>query len=129
MLAGDEAYYLDQQHQLVQAFASELWGDAIPPEAQLPLRWLSRQVPRKFGNVLPGDIAACRDVAKRCGVLLDPIYTLAAWEHCLTLVNSAEEVRTDGQEGFVDEQVVMLHTGGALGLQGLAQRLPQEFAA
>lgn len=56
-------------------------------------------------------------VAKQHGVLLDPIYTLAAWEMGWKLVQDATNYDT----------VVMLHTGGALGLQGLAQRFPGEF--
>ncbi|GIL81921.1 hypothetical protein Vretifemale_10682, partial [Volvox reticuliferus] len=48
--------------------------------ALLPLRWLSRPSPRRFGKVLPGEIASCKLVAQLYGVGLDPIYSLAAWE-------------------------------------------------
>ncbi|GIL43850.1 hypothetical protein Vafri_1445 [Volvox africanus] len=49
-------------------------------EALLPLRWLPRPSPRRFGKVLPGEIAACKLVAQLYGIGLDPIYSLAAWE-------------------------------------------------
>jgi 1-aminocyclopropane-1-carboxylate deaminase/D-cysteine desulfhydrase-like pyridoxal-dependent ACC family enzyme len=49
-------------------------------EEQLPLSWVPRVVPRRFGKVLPGEACACRYVARATGVLLDPIYTLAGWE-------------------------------------------------
>ncbi|GFR39828.1 hypothetical protein Agub_g321, partial [Astrephomene gubernaculifera] len=39
-----------------------------------------RCVPRKFGRVLEGDIAACKQIAQSYGIGLDPIYSLAAWE-------------------------------------------------
>ncbi|GLI69952.1 hypothetical protein VaNZ11_014693 [Volvox africanus] len=49
-------------------------------EALLPLCWLPRPSPRRFGKVLPGEIAACKLVAQLYGIGLDPIYSLAAWE-------------------------------------------------
>lgn len=58
-------------------------------------------------------------VAQEHGILLDPIWTLAAWEVAQQL---------SGQ--LVDEHQVpvMLHTGGAaLALQGLSQRFPDLF--
>lgn len=79
-----------------------------------------RRCLRRFGNVLPGEVRACQSVAQQTGILLDPIYTLAGWEAAtkLSLENDCE-----GQ----GDDVVMLHTGGSLGLFGLAQRYPKEF--
>ena len=48
---------------------------------------------------------------------MDPIYTLAAWEMGWHLLHDTS----------AQERVMMLHTGGSLGLQGLAQRFPQDF--
>ena len=77
-------------------------------------------MPRKFGNVLPEDIEACRKAARETGILLDPIYSLAAWE-------TAQSMCADVQVMEQGKRVVMLHTGGALGLHGLAQRWPEAF--
>ncbi|KAK1394980.1 hypothetical protein POM88_014036 [Heracleum sosnowskyi] len=76
------------------------------------LHWLERRHPRKFGNVLKGEVETCQQIAQQTGILVDPIYTLAAWEQSTIL--SREEV------GGV--KIVMLHTGGTLGMFGLAQR-------
>ncbi|XP_025815558.1 putative D-cysteine desulfhydrase 2, mitochondrial isoform X3 [Panicum hallii] len=72
----------------------------------------------RFGKVLDGEIAMCRQVAQQTGVLLDPMYTLAAWEQAVDLCRRDSEAK-----------VVMIHTGGTLGLFGLAQRYPPQFAA
>ena len=92
-------------------------------------------------------------VAQEHGILLDPIYTLAAWE---TSKKYAQQYSTelsertgaaqlglpsesqDEKSGIADAAVVpaaphprvavMLHSGGAmLGLHGLAQRFPAQF--
>ncbi len=57
-------------------------------------------------------------MAQETGILLDPIYSLAAWE-------VAEEMagKTRGEEG----SVAMLHSGGMMGLFGVAQRFPDQF--
>jgi 1-aminocyclopropane-1-carboxylate deaminase/D-cysteine desulfhydrase-like pyridoxal-dependent ACC family enzyme len=59
-------------------------------------------------------------VARETGLLLDPIYSLAAWESALEL---SEQHSADD----ADARVVMLHSGGSLGLHGLAQRYPEQF--
>ncbi|KAH7424417.1 hypothetical protein KP509_11G008000 [Ceratopteris richardii] len=79
------------------------------------LEWVCRPRPRKFGNVLEGEIQSCRKIARETGILLDPVYTLAAWEVSSNMVTAGHE------------EVVMLHTGGTMGLFGLAQRYPSEF--
>ncbi|KAL8241643.1 hypothetical protein R6Q59_011945 [Mikania micrantha] len=82
------------------------------------VNWVKRQHPRKFGNVLKGEIEACQQVAQETGVLVDPIYTLAGWELASQL---AQQERKGGAK------VVMLHTGGTLGMFGLAQRYKSYF--
>ena len=57
-------------------------------------------------------------VAQEHGILVDPIYSLAAWE----AASQALQIQQSGMS-----RVVMLHTGGALGLQGVAQRYPDWF--
>lgn len=54
-------------------------------------------------------------MAREQGVLLDPLYSLAAWE-------TAAHLAAGGDGG-----VAMLHAGGGLGLQSLAQRFPDQF--
>lgn len=152
MLAGDPSYYQQQQQELTAAFcaayAPALLGGAAAgaaaaaaargaaagaaaaaaAELQADLQqgvadrlcWVPRAVPRKFGRVLPGEVERCRAVAQRHGLLLDPVWTLAAWDAaCAAAAESAAQ-----GEG---ERVAMLHTGGMLGLCGLAQRWPDQF--
>ncbi len=57
-------------------------------------------------------------VAQETGILLDPIYSLAAWE-------VAEEVAA--APGAEQGRTAMLHSGGMMGLFGLAQRFPDQF--
>lgn len=70
----------------------------------------------RFGNILEGDIEACQQIAQQTGILVDPVYTLAAWEMA-TQISTAHG----------DADVVMLHTGGTLGIFGLAQRYKSYF--
>lgn len=148
MLAGGPQYYQQQQRELTAAFCTAytpgLLGGAAAGaataaaaggaagvaaaalEADLQqgvaerLRWATRAAPRKFGRVLPGEVQRCREVAQRHGLLLDPVWTLAAWEAaCAAAAEAAMQA-----EG---ERVAMLHTGGMLGLCGLAQRWPDQF--
>ncbi|XP_055959583.1 D-cysteine desulfhydrase 2, mitochondrial-like isoform X2 [Mercurialis annua] len=81
------------------------------------VHWVERNRKRKFGNVLEGEIEACQQIARQTGILADPVYTLAAWELAVQLSNDKED----------DAQVVMLHTGGTLGMFGLAQRYKSYF--
>ena len=62
-------------------------------------------------------------------MLLDPVYTLAAWEACECLAERADSPEANSTSALAQntDQIIMLHTGGALGLQGLAQRFPSEF--
>ncbi|KAI4317337.1 hypothetical protein L6164_025211 [Bauhinia variegata] len=82
------------------------------------VHWVERSHPRKFGNVLKGEVETCQKIAQQTGILVDPVYTLAAWEMATLL--SEKEVK--GQS-----EVVMLHTGGTLGMFGLAQRYKNYF--
>ncbi|XP_042500614.1 D-cysteine desulfhydrase 2, mitochondrial-like isoform X5 [Macadamia integrifolia] len=82
------------------------------------VHWVERIHRRKFGNVLEGEVEACQQIAKQTGVLVDPIYTLAAWEHATFLCQKTSDR---------DTKVVVLHTGGTLGMFGLAQRYKSIF--
>ena len=136
MLAGTPAYYQQHAATLLAAFqqhygavASEA-GAARPAATghralretrsaedlccQMPLQWTERSMPRPFGKVLPGELARCADAARRHGILLDPIWTLASW-------TAAADAAVGG-----DIDVVVLMTGGGLGLHGIAQRWPGE---
>lgn len=68
--------------------------------------------------MLEGEIEACHRIAQLTGILVDPVYTLAAWEMATLL--SDEKLKQDAD-------VVMLHTGGTLGMFGLAQRYKSSF--
>ncbi|XP_021293584.1 D-cysteine desulfhydrase 2, mitochondrial isoform X4 [Herrania umbratica] len=80
------------------------------------VHWVDHIRPRKFGNILEGEIEACQQIAQKTGILVDPVYTLAAWE-------MATQITT----AHGDADVVMLHTGGTLGMFGLAQRYKSYF--
>ncbi|XP_077227981.1 pyridoxal-5'-phosphate-dependent enzyme family protein isoform X3 [Tasmannia lanceolata] len=84
------------------------------------VHWVERTHPRKFGNVLKGEVEMCQQIAQQTGILVDPVYTLAAWEHAALLCQ---------QEAEGDAEVVMLHTGGTLGMFGLAQRYTSYFSS
>lgn len=72
----------------------------------------------RFGNVIKGEVEVCQEITRQTGILMDPVYTLAAWE--LASLLSEKEARGDAE-------VVMLHTGGTLGMFGLAQRYKSYF--
>lgn len=119
MLVGTAESFRDLCKRLLDDF-NKMWAldgkSGIPQEGlDSCINWVERQRPRKFGNVLEGEIQACRKIAKETGILLDPIYTLAAWE-----VGSKLNLSND-------KKVVVLHTGGTMGLFGLAQRYATEF--
>ncbi|KAK9809211.1 hypothetical protein WJX72_011493 [[Myrmecia] bisecta] len=156
MLAGDTAYYQQQQASLLAAFLQEFRLEHL---GQLPIKWVDRPSPRRFGKVLSGDIDACKKVAKQHGILLDPIYTLAAWEVAQQLAANLPPLtsRTDQEvqqqdpdlwhscealwgrnhheynpdkrpiDELDDLEIVMVHSGGTMGLNGLAQRFPEQF--
>ena len=77
----------------------------------LPLRWLPRHLRRRFGQVKPTDLQQVRDLASATGILTDPIYTLAAWQHIERMSNAERAL------------AVWIHTGGALNLDGVMQRV------
>ena len=72
----------------------------------------------RFGNILEGEVEACQHIAQQTGILVDPVYTLAAWEMAALLSDREAKGRSE---------VVMLHTGGTLGMFGLAQRYKSYF--
>lgn len=87
MLAGDKDDYVGYQRTMLAAVrdtppasAEAARAARVAQQQELPLSWVPRVAPRRFGKVLPGEPGACRDVARATGVLLDPIYTLAGWE-------------------------------------------------
>lgn len=62
-------------------------------------------------------MVVCQQIAQQTGILVDPVYTLAAWETSMLLSSQEDE----------GAEVVMLHTGGTLGMFGLAQRYKNYF--
>ena len=65
-----------------------------------------------------GELARCGELARRHGVPLDPVWTLAAWDEAEAMARRAP----------AGQRVMMLHTGGVGGaLCGLAQRYPDEI--
>ncbi|CAO2828894.1 unnamed protein product [Amaranthus hypochondriacus] len=122
MLADTFDGYKAQENRLISEFmryfiiSSDLSNYASEKDL---VHWMTRETPRKFGNVLEGEIKACQQVANQTGVLVDPIYTLAAWEQAVHLSQKQQDD---------ESKVVMLHTGGTLGMFGLAQRYKSYFS-
>lgn len=120
MLADTLERYQEQEKSLISDFKGlchEDFHDLVGTDGLV--HWVDRFSPRRFGKVLSGEITSCRQVAQQTGILLDPVYTLAAWEQAVDLCCG------DGRGA----KVAMIHTGGTLGLFGLAQRYPLHFGA
>ncbi|RLM94127.1 putative D-cysteine desulfhydrase 2, mitochondrial [Panicum miliaceum] len=104
MLADTLERYRQQEKSLVSDFEKlypGLFHRMVENDTHGSLvQWVNRSSPRRSGKVL------------------DPMYTLAAWEQAVDLCRRDSEAK-----------VVMIHTGGTLGLFGLAQRYPPQFAA
>ena len=129
MLAGTEEYYQHATLQIVRQFCSKHGIEdaaAVAGAAAECMTLVPRKTPRKFGNILPGDVARCREIAQQHGgLVLDPIWTLAAWEVAEEESSSSSMTRHGDTMG---REVVMVHTGGAvLGTLGLAQRYPHLY--
>ncbi|KAL5984465.1 hypothetical protein ACLOJK_018570 [Asimina triloba] len=121
MLADTLAGYKKHEERLISDFKRLNMIDSFEHHLNKDggiVHWVDRVHPRKFGNVLKGEVEACQRIAQQTGILLDPVYTLAAWEHA-TLVCQMEAKK--------DSKVVMLHTGGTLGMFGMAQRYKSYF--
>ncbi|ONK69895.1 uncharacterized protein A4U43_C05F27970 [Asparagus officinalis] len=120
MLADTIEKYKEKERWLISDFRriyqSEFLGQTVGEAGDSIVQWVERSHPRKFGKVLKGEIQLCRKISQETGILLDPVYTLAAWEQAILSLAEVE-----------DSKVVMLHTGGTLGLFGLAQRYTSDF--
>ncbi|RYQ83161.1 hypothetical protein Ahy_B10g101787 isoform B [Arachis hypogaea] len=121
MLADKIDGYKQQEDRLISEFQNHFnvqFSDHNINEDGGIVYWVERGRPRRFGNVLEGEVEACQQIAQQTGILVDPVYTLAAWETAM-LLSSKEDDR--------ESEVVMLHTGGTLGMFGLAQRYRNYF--
>ncbi|XP_059657789.1 D-cysteine desulfhydrase 2, mitochondrial [Cornus florida] len=122
MLADSIDGYRKQEERLVSDFrrccAFPLVDEVLSRVNGGVVHWVERSCPRKFGNVLTGEVKACQQIAQQTGVPVDPVYTLAAWE-------LATQLGLEAAKGGA--AVVMLHTGGTLGMFGLAQRYKSYF--
>ncbi|GJN17987.1 hypothetical protein PR202_gb05098 [Eleusine coracana subsp. coracana] len=120
MLADTLERYKEREKSLISDFkrlCHELYHGMVEDGSHDSLvQWVDRSSPRRFGKVLHGEIAMCREIAQQTGILLDPMYTLAGWEQAVKLCRGDSETK-----------VVMIHTGGTLGLFGLAQRYSLQF--
>ncbi|XP_042376864.1 D-cysteine desulfhydrase 2, mitochondrial-like isoform X4 [Zingiber officinale] len=119
MLADTKEKYEECEKCLVSDFKRVYGLESLEDDEGI-VQWVERLHPRRFGKVLDGEIDLCRQIAQQTGVPLDPIYTLAAWEQAVLFADSEDEK---------DSLVVMLHTGGTLGLFGLAQRYASDFSS
>ncbi|XP_065873115.1 D-cysteine desulfhydrase 2, mitochondrial isoform X3 [Euphorbia lathyris] len=122
ILADPVNSYIEREKRLISNFRTQfgfhLTNHCLNEVDGGVVHWVERNRRRKFGKVMEGEIERCQDIAQETGILVDPVYTLAAWEIATELSKDKEE---DGAE------VVMLHTGGTLGMFGLAQRYKTYF--
>ncbi|XVE92282.1 hypothetical protein REPUB_Repub01dG0083400 [Reevesia pubescens] len=115
MLADTIDAYREQVRLLISEFKRQFYF--LPDSYELNgaddgiLHWVDLCHPRKFCNILEGEIEACQQIAQQTGILVDPVCTLSACEMA-TKITSAHG----------DAIVVMLHTGGTLDMFGLVQR-------
>ncbi|KFK33552.1 hypothetical protein AALP_AA5G028500 [Arabis alpina] len=115
MLADTVENYKRHENRLIAEFTSQFLTSSFCNRLDM-IKWIDRQQPRKFGKVLEGEVKMCQRIAQETGVLVDPMYTLAAWETATELAQLEKS-----------SIVVMLHTGGTLGMFGLAQRYKSFF--
>ncbi|XP_012571854.1 D-cysteine desulfhydrase 2, mitochondrial isoform X2 [Cicer arietinum] len=122
MLADKIDGYQKQEKRLISEFNNHFNVEFIDHDVNKEdagiVHWVERGHPRKFGNILDGEMVACQQIAQQTGILVDPVYTLAAWETAMHL---------SSKEAEGEAEVVMLHTGGTLGMFGLAQRYKNYF--
>ncbi|KAI3435140.1 uncharacterized protein J3R85_006369 [Psidium guajava] len=121
MLADTLDNYRERERRLISDFKRHFKFDLDHALCEIDrgvVNWVERYHPRKFGNVIKGEIDVCQEISRQTGILVDPVYTLAAWE--LASLLSEKEARGNAE-------VVMLHTGGTLGVFGLAQRYKSYF--
>ncbi|XP_010425284.1 PREDICTED: D-cysteine desulfhydrase 2, mitochondrial isoform X1 [Camelina sativa] len=118
MLADTLENYKRHEDRLIAEFTRQFPASVFCSSLDMNhmIKWVDRQHPRKFGKVLEGEVEMCQKIAQETGVLVDPMYTLAAWEIAAELVQDEKS-----------SIVVMLHTGGTLGMFGLAQRYKSCF--
>ncbi|XP_075504717.1 D-cysteine desulfhydrase 2, mitochondrial isoform X1 [Primulina tabacum] len=122
MLADDIDGYRKMERNLISEFFAcfmSYLGD-YPPGSGVDfviVNWVERSLPRKFGKILEGEVQECQRIAQQTGILVDPIYTLSAWDLATQLSENGED----------DAKVVLLHTGGTLGMFGVAQRCKSHF--
>ncbi|CAI0541023.1 unnamed protein product [Linum tenue] len=117
MLADTIDRYREKEKQLMSEFSSQYGYKLDISDDGGLVHWVQRHCPRKFGNILEGEMEKCQQIARQTGILVDPVYTLAAWEMAAQLSMEGEEL------------VVMVHTGGTLGSFGLAQRYKSHFSS
>ncbi|GAA0164687.1 deaminase [Lithospermum erythrorhizon] len=120
MLADTVDGYREKEKSLISEFCSSYQSSVVKHNSSRInngiVQWVQRTLPRKFGNILDGEIQECQRIARQTGILVDPVYTLAAWELASKLSFEDE-----------DAKVLMIHTGGTLGMFGLAQRYKSCF--
>lgn len=99
----------------IKALHLELCARWSLPHRPLPLRWFERATPRRFGKVFEQDLERCAKLARATGILCDPIYTIACWEHL------------EHHAARAQQRTMILHTGGALNILGAAARWPAHW--
>jgi D-cysteine desulfhydrase len=112
-VCDDRAYFLDVIGRICRE-AEERWqlGTAVTPD---DIDMIDGYVGAGYAKSRPDELATIRDLCRRTGIVLDPVYTGKAF-HGMT-----RELARDPQRFGT---VVFLHTGGIYGLFG-----PGELAA
>jgi D-cysteine desulfhydrase len=106
-VCDDRDYFVHAIGRICADFVERWGGDPI---AEADIEIVDGHVGRGYARSRPEELATIRDLARRDGVILDPVYTGKAFHGLVT-----ELARDRARFG---ERVVFVHTGGIFGLFG-----------
>lgn len=106
-VCDDRAYFVAAISRITDEFTSR-WPVATVRPADIEL--VDGHVGLGYARSRPEELRTLRDLARREGIVLDPVYTGKAWHGVVT-----ELARDRGRFGA---RIVFLHTGGVFGLFG-----------
>jgi D-cysteine desulfhydrase len=112
-VCDDRAYFVDVIGRILRAM-DDRWQLGVAP-ALATLDIVDGHVGAGYAKSRPEELATIRDVCRRDGVVLDPVYTGKAFHGIVT------ELARD-RERF-GERIVFVHTGGIFGLFPAAEQL------
>lgn len=110
-VCDSEAFFTDRVLAITAAAEAELGQVHVPAET-IALRDFQGL---GYAKSTPDELAVLRDTARKCGLVLDPVYSLKAFIGLKTLLTSEPEL--------LGNTPVFIHTGGIFGLFPAAEQL------